>query len=339
MTMAKRRGIRVGVIGCGRIARTMHVPRLNAIRGVKVTALFGRSRERVEAFRADCAPDADIYDDLDAMLASGLDAVTVCTPNHLHAAQSVKALRAGLHVMCEKPMAGTVRDATRMIAAARKAGKVLHINHTLRYHPMYKLLARLCRPERIGKLIHVRRLSAGVANPAMMEPNQKWFFEKASQGGVVLDLGIHMADIMLWIGGPITEVAAFADSRMEESDATDNAGALFRYRNGATGVLELSWTTPAGGSLIEVYGEKGRVRMGFSDKALELTRATSRGSRTTLHTPVKRGRSSWQAFVDAIRGKAPSPTPGELGRNTLAICEAIAQSGETRRFVKVRSIC
>ncbi|HEO71810.1 MAG TPA: Gfo/Idh/MocA family oxidoreductase, partial [Candidatus Hydrogenedentes bacterium] len=170
-------------------------------------------------------------------------------------------------------------------------------------------------------------------------PGAKWFVSKAAQGGLVLDLGVHMADLLRWIAGDVAEIAAYVDTRAKRIDVPDNFSALLRFESGATGVLELSWTIPCGGMLIEVYGTKGTLRHGFAgDRPLELIQPAGNEGRPRVSYPKPRSKAknSQQCFLEAIRGKMASPTPGELGRDAVALCEAIAKSGETGRFVKVR---
>ena len=326
--------IRIGVVGCGNVARQLHLPWINATRGIRAAALFDVVAERGRELRNDLAPEAKLFDDYDAMLKSGINAVAICTPNHLHARLSIRALEAGMHVLCEKPMAGTVADATRMIEAAERNGLVLHINQTLRYHPLWRRVQRLSRPKHIGELSHMRFLRAGYLDPASVErPDRKWFFTQKAQGGILLDLGIHAADLMLWIGGRVTEVAAFTETSGRGMKTPDNARALLRFENGATGVLEMSWTMPAGAGHTEIYGARGRLRV--VERSVELTRRTARGECAKLHPRYRRCTTSYRAFVKAVRGEAPSPTPGELGRRALAVCEAISQSGKNGSLVPV----
>ena len=332
--------LRIGIIGCGKIAHVDHVPGYKTVKGARIVSLLDVKKGQINKLRQAHDLDADGFTDPKRFLASGLDAVTVCTPNNFHYPQTLAALKAGLHVLCEKPMAATPPETSRMIAAAKRARKVLQINQTLHYLPNYIKAAELVAQGKIGKPIHIRCLRAGGSTPDKgWSPGAKWFVSKASQGGIVLDIGVHMADLMKWIAGDITEIAAYVDTRLRTIDVPDNAAALMRFENGATGVLELSWTTPVGGGLLEVYGTKGTLRMGFTaDHPIELITPGLAGKPDkTTHPKLKaKARNSQQAFVDAIRGKAPSPTPGELGRNAIALCDAIVKSGATARFVKVK---
>ncbi|MBN2308478.1 MAG: Gfo/Idh/MocA family oxidoreductase [Candidatus Hydrogenedentes bacterium] len=328
--------IRVGIIGCGRIADVTHVPGYKSAKGVKIVSLMDIKKSQIAKLKElQGLDDVAEFTNLDKFLASGLDAVSICTPNSLHYGQTLAALKAGMHVMCEKPMAATLPETTRMIAAAKKAGKVLQINQSLHYLPLYQKIAELVAEGEIGTPMHVRCIRTGATTPDKgWSPGARWFVQKKFQGGLILDIGVHMADLMKWVVGEVDEVAAYVDTRTPRIDVPDNVCATMRFKNGATGVLELSWSTPCGASTFEVYGTKGTLRQGSSAaRPLELSKA---GANRVLYPKLRaRVKNSHQCFADAIRGKGASPTPGELGRDAIALCDAIAKSGESGKFVKV----
>ena len=330
--------IRVGVIGCGKIATCSHVPKLTSSPGASVTALFDTDRQKMESLRQELAPDAEPFEDYDGLLASGLvDAVTICTPNRFHHPQTIAALQAGLHVLCEKPMAGDLEAATEMVDCARAQDRVLHINQSGRYSPLYTKVAELVHNGSIGEPKHVRCIRAGGNTPDCgWSPGATWFVQKSFQGGVVLDIGIHMADLLRWLMGAVDRIAALVDTWKEGIDVPDNVSALFRFKSGATGILELSWTLPSGAGLLEVYGSEGSIRTGFgAAKPIELTQRVDGELRTAEHEAATNVPNSFENFVAAARGEAPSLTPGEYGRRALALCDTITRSAEAGVFLDV----
>jgi UDP-N-acetylglucosamine 3-dehydrogenase len=334
--------IRVGIIGCGKIADVQHVPEFKGVKGVRITQLMDVRPEAMESLRRKHDLDAETHTDLESILATDIDAVSICTPNIHHYPQTIKSLRAGKHVLCEKPMAGVTAEATKMIAAAQQAGKVLHINQTLHYLPLYQAMVKAVHDGTIGDVMHIRCLRAHSSSPDVeWSPGARWFVQASSAGGVVRDIGVHMAELMQWIAGPILNVAAFTKTRRRDIDVPDNAASLFQFESGATGVLELSWTVPVGGVLLEVYGTKGTLRHGFdTERPFEIRTPGPEGKPPRVKHPrvPEKVRDSHQCFIDAILGKAPSPTPGELGRSAVALCEAILRSGATSKIVPVRPI-
>ncbi len=333
------RPIRVGIVGCGKIADVLHIPGYKNLKSARIASLYDVDAARAEGLRKSHKLDAEVFTDFDAYLASGLDATTICTPNFLHVPQTLAALKAGHHVLCEKPMAATTAEATRMIEAARRAGKVLQINQTLRYLPLYVTMANLVQGGAIGEPLHVRCFRTGATPPDQSwSPGAKWFVSAAAQGGVIRDIAVHMADFMQWAVGTITQVAAYVDTRTKGIDVPDNMSAIMRFENGATGVLELSWTTPVGGNTFEVFGTEGTLRQGLHPQhPIEILKPT-RSGRTKAHYPKvpARVKDSHECFVATVLGKAPSPTPGEVGRGAVALCEAMAKAGELGKSVEVK---
>lgn len=332
--------INIGVIGCGKIAHVDHVPGLQKLKNVAITALYDVREDRMQSLKESFQLSATCHADEQALLGDDLDAVVICTPNSLHYPQTMAALKAGKHVLCEKPMAANSSACTRMIAAAQAAGKILHLNHTLHYWPPYITLAKWVSSGKIGTVQHVRCIRFHDSSPDIgWSPGATWFVSKAFDGGIVLDIGVHMAELMKWAVGPVVEVVSATDTRISGLDVADKAVTLMRFKNGVTGVLELSWSSPVNTGLIEVYGSKGVLRLGFApDGGLDLVQSGKGGGtpvtvRPKLPRPVP---NSQTAFVNAILGKAPSPTPGELGREAVALCEAILKSGELRRAVPVK---
>jgi len=333
--------VRLGIAGCGRIAEVAHLLGLSRIKGVRIVALMDTDPAKVRRLR-ELAPGARVFTDYDAFLDDGLDAVSICTPNHLHSPMAVKALHRGLHVLCEKPIAGTLEEASGMIAAAHDAGRILHINHSLRYHPHYATVAQLVHQGAIGTVQHVRCIRAGGSLPnESWSPGADWFVSRAAQGGLLLDIGIHMVDLMRWIAGEVRQVAGSLHRRSARIEVPDNVCALLQFEAGCTGSLELSWTFPVGAGLLEVYGSAGRIRLGAADAPqqtpVELV-TLRHGEETTTYPPlVTRIPDSYECFIRAVTGRSPSPTPGELGRDALAICLAIERSHQSGRFAEVTS--
>jgi predicted dehydrogenase len=332
--------VRIGIVGNGRIAEADHIPGYLGAEGCKITALCDIRKDRMNGVQ-EKFPElkaAACFGKAADLFSSGLvDAVSICTPNDCHCPQTVAACKSGLHVLCEKPMAGTLEQATEMIEAARQAGVVLQINQSLRYNALYQAVANLAQDGSIGQPFHVRCIRGCNGTPNVnWSPGADWFVQKKHQGGLLLDIGIHMADFMRMIMGNADKVAGLVDTRLPDIDVPDNVNAVFRYEGGGTGVLELSWTLPGGAGLLEVYGAKGRIRMGFSEEGIELWKDGKPKEEATTYPQAAPQKNSHQVFRDAILGKGPSLTPGEYGRRALALCLAIQESSDAGSFVPVK---
>ncbi len=332
--------VRVGIAGCGNIAVRSHIPAFKSIKNVEVCSLYDVSGKKAAECGSSCAPGAEAFTDFTKFLNSGLDAVSVCSPTVFHYEQTMSSFRKGLHVFCEKPMADTLEKASRMISASRRAGKVLHINQSLRYTPSYLTLGELIKKGKIGDLQHMRciRASAGdPSSPGGWAPGSSWFRSRKQGGGVLLDIGIHMADLFRWYGGPVDEIAGDVRSLAPGLSASGSAAAVFRFRSKATGVLELKWGLGVDVSLLEIYGTEGALRMGFNGADIQhIPSGGTNKAEVIKPKQAERVKNSFECFIRAARGGLSSPTPGELGRDALALCAAIQESSDSNRFVKVR---
>jgi len=328
--------LRVGIVGCGMIAKKNHLPGFRSAGGWEVTALCDvlpeRMAEKAEEF--DLQDAAQFEKDTD-LFASGLvDAVAICTPNDCHFPQTIAACKAGLHVLCEKPMAGSLAQCTQMIEAAKEAGVVLQINQSIRYSGPYRTIVDKVKEGTIGEPFHIRCIRAGNGTPNKgWSPGADWFVQKKHEGGMLVDIGIHMADLMRQVMGPATKVAGLVDTRLPDIDVPDNISALYRYANGGTGVLELSWTLPGGAGFLEIYGTKGRIRMGFNGNIIELWQDGAEGGETTVATVAQP--NSQTIFARAIKGEEPSWTPGEYGRRALALCIGAQESSDSGKWIEI----
>ncbi len=329
--------IRVGVVGCGKIATVSHVPDYVKQKDVQIAALCDILPEKAELMKKEQAPEAAIYTEFSEFLKADLDAISICTPNDLHYSMTMAALENGWNVLCEKPMASNLDEASEMIAKAEQKRRVLQINQSLRYTGLYGKVADLVHGGVIGEPTHLRCMRASTAPPNKnWSVGADWFVSKAHHGGIILDIAIHMADLLKWLAGDVDSISAYNSTQTPGIDVVDNVNAMLKFNNGAIGVLELTWTSAVGGGLLEIYGTKGRIRIGFGEEPIELTTVEDGEAKTECIQPESDVKSSYTAFIDAVRGIAPSRTPGELGRDALALCMAIQEAGETDQEVKVK---
>jgi predicted dehydrogenase len=326
--------VKIGIIGCGKITQVSHIPSLLEIPGkAKITALLDVNQKTVEKLKQEKDLDSGIYTSIKEFLKSDIDAVVICTPNSLHYKQSMQALEAGKHVLVEKPMATSLKQADEMIAFAKKQNLVLQVNQSLRFSAPYVKIRSLIKEGKIGDIIHLRCLRAGGSSPdKSWSPGANWFVQKKFCGGLIMDIAVHMADVLGWYAASDAKmIYAVNPTRKKNREVPDNVNAIIEYKNGATGILELSWTIPKGGGLLEIYGTKGTIRLGFDAGNIEMALIDKE---FRVIKPVKT-KTSHQCFIDAINGKASTPVPGEIGRQALALCKAIEKSGKTGKAVKL----
>lgn len=277
----------------------------------------------------------------------GCDAVSICTPNYLHAPMATAALDAGLHVLCEKPLANTLADGAAIVERARRSTTTFMMGFCRRYREDSQAVKRLVEAGDLGEIYYARTSWLRRHwNPGV----RSWFLKREqSGGGPLIDLGVHMLDLALWLMGNPEPVAVSGATygrlapnlaRGVEVDVEDMASAYLRLSNGATLVLESSWVSyvehgdhvltqllgTVGGAKIELgprpQGE--HVEIYTSRSGVPVTERVHFGGRTefTFHS----FQNETAEFVAAIReGRKPSSTV-EDGYRILRVLDAIYRS-------------
>ncbi len=242
--------IKYGIIGCGAIGQRRHIPECHANPHSVVAALCDPNEQRVNELAAKYGAAA--YTDWKQMLADAdIDAVVVCGPNSVHGEQSIAALKAGKHVLCEKPMATSRDEAKAMLAAAKKSKKYLMIGLNQRLMAPHVKAKEILASGRLGNVLAFR---SAFQHPGpegwSVDGAKSWFFQKGSAFmGVTGDLGVHKADLMRWLlGQEFAEVGGFIttlDKRSPDGKLIpldDNAYLTLRTTGGIVGSMILSWT-------------------------------------------------------------------------------------------------
>lgn len=338
--------LRVGVIGSGSIATHRHAPEYAAHPDVEIVAFCDRVPERAEKLAAKYgAKAAADYKEILAM--PNVDAVSVCTPNALHAPITIAALEAGKHALCEKPMATSNEEAKAMIAAAQKSGKFLMIGHNQRLAPLHVKAKQLIESGAIGKVISFR---TAFAHPGpetwSIEGPTGWFFDKKQAFvGTMGDLGVHKADLLRWLmGEEFVEAASFVEHIAKPmGDVDDNAVCILKTASGAIGTLTASWSHVVGeDNSTTIYGSEGILRIG-SDPQYSVIVEQPGGQKQFYQTGKMQtnddgGQSDTgviRAFVKSIQTGTPPAISGEEGRRALAVILACLKSAETKQFARV----
>jgi predicted dehydrogenase len=250
---------RVGFLGTGWIGRHRLAAML-ATGAVEAAAICDPSPECAEE-AAKLAPGPAILPTLDAMLDAGLDGIVIATPSALHAEQSIAALERGLAVFCQKPLGRNAAEARLVVAAARRAERLLSVDFSYRYTAGMQAIADVVRGGELGQIF-----AADLVFHNAYGPDKLWFYDRAqSGGGCVMDLGVHLIDLLLWLFDfpEIADVDARLLAGGAPADPTaveDYAVAQLTLANGLVARLACSWRLQAGQEAqIEAsfYGERG----------------------------------------------------------------------------------
>ncbi len=339
--------VRVVVIGSGSICRFRHAPEYHANPDAQIVAFVDPVLARADWCAAKWGGQAfDKWED--AIALNGVNAVSVCTPNYLHAPLTIAALKAGKHVLCEKPMATSDDEARAMVDASAAAGKFLMIGHNQRLAPLHIKAREIVASGVLGKIISFRTSFAhGGPENWSIERDQSWFFHKDKAFiGAMGDLGVHKTDLLRYLlGEEIVEASAFVEHlEKANSDVDDTAVCLLRTQSGAVGTLTATWTHhPGEDNATVIYGENGTLRMGDSKEFGVTVRLLSGENQFyqvgALQTNDGGGQNDSGvvgAFVQSIKTDTPPVISGDEGRKALAVILACLESAQTKRHVMVK---
>ena len=255
--------IRIGIIGNGGICKGSHVPTYVKDDRVEVVGVCDIIEERAQYLKDEFFPDAKVYTDYKELLKDEtIDSVDICTPNYLHSIIAVDAFKAGKHVFCEKPDAVNVEEVLKMKKASEDAGKMLMVMRNNRFVGASQYAKKYIDKGNMGEIYAAR---CGWQRRRGIPGKGGWFTTKAqSGGGPLIDLGVHMIDLAIWLMGNPTPVAVsgnayckFADNDNSDSvnsdfgdknaegtfDVEDLAMGMIRFDNGAVLQIEFSWAS------------------------------------------------------------------------------------------------
>ncbi|MCK9862309.1 Gfo/Idh/MocA family oxidoreductase [Paenibacillus sp. ATY16] len=335
--------VRVAVIGCGSISKHRHIPEYAGNENVELVAFVDPVIERAEEYAAKHGGKA--YADYETMLAEVKpDAVSVCTPNYLHASMSIAAANAGAHVLVEKPMAVTDEEAAAMIEAAAKNGVKLMVGHNQRLMPPHVKAKQILDSGVLGRVLTFRT-SFGHPGPDgwSIDGAGSWFFRKPEAiMGAMGDLGVHKSDLIRYLlNDEVSEVAAFIGTIDKAGDVDDNANVVVRMQSGAIGSLVASWTYYKGEDNSTVlWCEKGVMKIGThpEDQVIVELRdgSVEKHKVGEISTNTKQLSSGVvDAFIDSIVNDTVPAIPGEEGRKSLKVILSAFESQATGQFIKV----
>mgnify|MGYP000306634631 CR=1 FL=1 len=340
------RRIKVGVIGCGAIAQRRHLPEYRERKDVEIIAVcdfhLSRAKEVSEMFGVKNA-----YDRHEQLLADKeIEAVSICTPNHLHAALSIEAMKAGKHVLCEKPMAVTLEQAEAMVRSAEENGVFLMVGHNQRLMPVHQKAKQILQEGSLGKVLSFQTVF-GHSGPEnwSVDGEKSWFFQKeAAIIGAMGDLGVHKVDLIRWLlADEIIEVSAVYGSLHKTMTIDDHAILILKTQNGALGTVTASWTYyPNEVNHILFYCEKGTMKIGTDPEfgvivehidgrrdQYHLDKIQTNGMDSQLNSGVI------DHFIQGIVSKKGPEINGEEGLKALKVIVAAIKSADTGSTIKI----
>lgn len=352
--------LRVGVIGAG--VGAAHLAAYTQLPRVEVVALAGLDDDRVRRVAAEHHVPQTFREYEDLLAAPGIDAVSVCLPNALHVPVGSAALRAGKHVLVEKPLARNAAEARDLIAVAAEHDRVLMVSFDKRYRSDVQWIKRYIESGALGRIYYAK---AHWMRRSGIPRLGSWFVSKEQAGGgPLIDLGVHVLDIAMYLMGEPQALsvsgATYAEfgprglkgweGRQQFSGENapygveDLATAFIRLEGGATLLLETSWAThsSAGDDFgVTLYGTEGGVELMVRSYGYENTLrvfADVAGAPTDLAPRIPKGRGHLhviERFVAAVLDGAPRVPGPEDGLRRAEIIDACYQSAEEGREVRL----
>jgi predicted dehydrogenase len=346
--------IKVGIIGCGGIASATHIPNYKKISDVEVVACadvdLGAAKRVSKEFKI-----PHPYGDYRGMLEKeGLDAVSVCTPNVFHKDPAIAAMKAGAHVLTEKPMAGSLKDARAMYEASKRYRRILIVGFQTRFRPDLNALKGLVQSKELGDVYYTRALSLrrwGIpVRPTFIN-------KKMSGGGPLLDIGCYAVDMAMYALGFPAPKSAYAVTydkickdpsmakkggwggpwKVGDFTVEDSAFGFVRFKNGMTMLLETNWASFLNSDAFNLVllGTRGGAQL----EPLELYKDVM-GQRTTIKPQDNIEQPDLYAqriskFVESVREGKALFSPAIEGLKVQAILDATYRSAKEKGEVQV----
>jgi predicted dehydrogenase len=343
--------VRVGIIGCGKIAERASLPNLvNYKEKVVVKALCDVEEERAKSLKEKFElTGADVLRDWKKLVTRrDIDAVFVNTPNYLHEEMVIGAAKNKKHVLVEKPITITAAAAENMIKAAKKSGVYLMVEQTQRFDPVHQAAKKILDEGMLGDIHNIRGRIGHAGPEYWSEGKAHWFYDKKkSGGGAMIDIGVHITDLVRWFANKkITEVFATIRTIEKKVPVDDNATVLFKFADGAKGEIECSWTTRPYEVMTWTYGSKGKMITAIgTEKPVKVVIAkTNKGDDPNcvledIYPEIGPG-SGWENavhyFIDCVINKEKPFVSGEEGRETMRVINAAYESNKCGKWVKVK---
>jgi len=329
--------VRIAVIGAGAIAQVAHLPALRKIPGVEIAAICDNDLSKAQALAARFDVK-DTYDDIEEVLRyAQAHAAVICTPNHLHEIHAVAALSAGLHVLCERPLALTMAGVENVLKVAERNGKRVLVGMNHRFRSDVQVLRGFLAGGEIGTLEVIR------AGWYTFQPSRQmvvWRMRRQEAGGgALLDLGLPLLDLGLWLAGwPIPRRVTAHAVRRSADGVEDIGAATVVCENGVAISVDVSWRHMGEGERFwfDLVGKNGSATINplrvFKEVHGTPTDVTPTGATGRETQFTQSYRAEWTYFLAVLRGDVNAPPP----KDQIAVqrvMEAVYRSAEEGRDI------
>lgn len=324
----------VGILGAGYFG-AFHARAIATLPDLRLVAACAEELTLAEAFAAEHGGKP--YGDWRAMLGdASVDVVSITAPHHLHCELAIAALQAGKHVFLEKPMAVSVAECSRIIAAAEASRRKLMVGQIMHFVLPCIVAREILDRGELGKPI----TGSSSLQKIWMEPNRRgWHLDPSTGGGMLMTAGIHGLDQLVWLmNGRVSSVSAAVSTSFHDQKADDSAMMLLRFADGRFAQVTSVGFRDGGGIFdVDLVCERGTLRIDL-DRGVAIGQSGKWTDVPNSHEAdwmQKAVAREWQAMATSIRDDGAAPVIGDYGRHIIACIEAAMVSSRERRDVEV----
>ena len=344
--------LKVAIVGCGKIASLRHAPEYAANSQSEIIGFYDVDHARAKTLAEHFGGQA--FSSLSEVCSSDADAVSVCTANIHHAQNTVQLLRAGKHVLCEKPMAITPDECEQMLLESQRCEKRLLIGLNQRFSKAHVLARKMISGGEIGRPIAFKTTFTHPGPEIWTGMNNTWFFDKSVAAfGAMADLGVHKADLIHYLLGEhivrVTALSETLDKRLptgEKISVDDNCFCILETASGVSGQLHAGWTNYGReDNSTVIYGTEGVIKL-FSDPDYSLVFERKDGT-VERENPDRQLTNDEQLagdirntgvideFISAITENRPSRIDASESIHAMRVLFAAAESSSLRKTIHI----
>lgn len=340
--------VNLAIIGCGMITERACLPNLANHEKVNIKVLCDIDKDaaldKVKKFNL---KDVKIKKGWRSVVKrDDIDAVYIATPNYLHAPMAIEAANNKKDILIEKPLTISMKAADKIVEAVEKNDVLCMVEQTQRFDPVHKAVKKALDSGMLGKVNMVKG-RIGHAGPEYWSKTSRWFNDvKKSGGGAMIDIGVHILDLLRWLSGKkIVAVLANIQRLEKKVDVDDNGNVLFKFEDGTIGEFECSWTTRPYEVDTFFYGQKGKLSSSLSraDKVIATLATTGQDQDPNcvleeVKPEISEG-SGWtnamNYFIDCVLKREKPFVDAKEGRATIEVILAAYKSAKKGKWVKL----
>lgn len=311
--------VNVGVIGVGAMGHN-HARVYSKLENANLMAVSDLLKSKAEEVSNEYKVKGFVdYNDILKM--PEIEAISVCVPTTHHFNVVMDAIEHGKHVLVEKPIAFTLREAKTMVKAAKDEGVKLATGHVERFNPAVEKTKELIKNDVIGEVVSASAKRVGPFPPRIKDV------------GVTIDLAIHEVDIMFYLfESPVSRVYANMGSKLEKCEYEDHAEIMSKFKNGIIGMLEVNWLTPYKKRKLEITGVDGIIAIDYIDQSINVYGKSTQNVDIPYKEPLKEELGS---FLHAVKNNEDPKITGEDGIYSLKVVTAAMKSANDNSPVDI----